>query len=321
MSSSDSDWELLDHSSAADESSPISDSDLDDINRSDGVLRLDHFSLDYSNQRSVDVADDVVASEVGSDNPSWIEPPMGNMGELWSDSGSGGGETVVSADHDLMQETMKFTHGEGNSDLIEPAIENSGDLWFDSVNGGVKAVVAGNDLMGKVVDEVTTMKLTDGFEEREICGERSERLVLEAKEERGDNSVETEKKREVRAEEEEAVVEGERKEEEKKVVWWKAPLELLRCCVLKVSPAWSFSVVAAAVMGFVILGRRLYRMKRRTQVKVSAVDDKKVSQLISHAARLNEAFSVVRRVPVIRPALPPQPGVAPWPVLSLRWEV
>lgn len=43
----------------------------------------------------------------------------------------------------------------------------------------------------------------------------------------------------------------------------------------------------------------------------------KVSQFMSRAARLNEAFSVVRRVPVIRPALP-APGVAPWPVMSLR---
>ncbi|GAB2232288.1 hypothetical protein Droror1_Dr00011320 [Drosera rotundifolia] len=317
MSSSDSDWELLDHSSTADESSPISDFDLDDVNHSDGALRLDHFSLDYSNQRSEDVADDVVASDEGSDNPSWIEPPMGNMGELWSDSGSGGGETVVSADHDSMEDetaTMKSSDvveereilGEGNSGLTEPVVENSGDLWFDSGSGAGKAVVG----------QTTTLKTTDGVGEREICGESSESLVVETKEEkREENLVEIEKREVI---EEEAVVKGERKEEEKRVVWWKAPLELLRCCVLKVSPAWSFSVAAAAVMGFVILGRRLYRMKRRTQAKVSAVDDKKVSQLISHAARLNEAFSVVRRVPVIRPALPSQPGVAPWPVLSLR---
>ena len=38
---------------------------------------------------------------------------------------------------------------------------------------------------------------------------------------------------------------------------------------------------------------------------------------MSRAARLNEAFSVVRRVPIIRPALPAA-GVNPWPVMSLR---
>lgn len=41
----------------------------------------------------------------------------------------------------------------------------------------------------------------------------------------------------------------------------------------------------------------------------------KVSQFMSRAARLNEAFSVVKRVPVIRPQLPAT-GVAPWPVMT-----
>lgn len=38
---------------------------------------------------------------------------------------------------------------------------------------------------------------------------------------------------------------------------------------------------------------------------------------MSRAARLNEAFSVVRRVPIVRPSLPAA-GVTPWPVMSLR---
>ncbi|KAK7836288.1 hypothetical protein CFP56_022763 [Quercus suber] len=46
----------------------------------------------------------------------------------------------------------------------------------------------------------------------------------------------------------------------------------------------------------------------------------KVSLFMSRAARLNEAFSVVRRVPVIRPSLP-APGVAPWPYLKPRMFV
>lgn len=43
----------------------------------------------------------------------------------------------------------------------------------------------------------------------------------------------------------------------------------------------------------------------------------KVSQFMSRAVRLNEAFSVVRRVPIIRPSLPAS-GANPWPVMSLR---
>lgn len=43
----------------------------------------------------------------------------------------------------------------------------------------------------------------------------------------------------------------------------------------------------------------------------------KVSQFMSRAARLNEAFSVVKRAPLIRPALPGA-GIAPWPMVALR---
>ncbi|CAN4081015.1 unnamed protein product [Withania somnifera] len=71
-------------------------------------------------------------------------------------------------------------------------------------------------------------------------------------------------------------------------------------------------------MAFVILGRRLYKMKKKTKVldlKVT-VDHKNVSQFRSRAARLNGAFSIVKRVPVIRPQLPAA-GVTMWPAMSL----
>ncbi|CAI0381498.1 unnamed protein product [Linum tenue] len=45
--------------------------------------------------------------------------------------------------------------------------------------------------------------------------------------------------------------------------------------------------------------------------------DDKVSQFMSRAARLNEAFSVVRRVPIVRPMLPAA-GVNPWPVMGME---
>ncbi|KAL8143320.1 LOW QUALITY PROTEIN: hypothetical protein V2J09_016352 [Rumex salicifolius] len=86
---------------------------------------------------------------------------------------------------------------------------------------------------------------------------------------------------------------AEEKEVSDKVVWWKLPLDLFKYCAFRVSPVWSLSV-AAAFVGFVILGRRLYKMKRKTQglhLKV-IIDDKRVSQFMTHAARLNEAFSL-----------------------------
>lgn len=107
--------------------------------------------------------------------------------------------------------------------------------------------------------------------------------------------------------------------EKKGVVWWKLPFEFLKICSFRVSPVWSFSI-AAAVVGFVILRRRLSKMRpksRNIPLKVN-VDDKKVSQIMVRVARLNEAFSVVKRVPIIRSSLPGTLGVTPWPVMSLR---
>lgn len=59
------------------------------------------------------------------------------------------------------------------------------------------------------------------------------------------------------------------------VVWWKMPVDFLKYCVFRVSPVWTV-FMAAAVIGFVILGRRLYKMKKKTkglEIKVT-VDDK-----------------------------------------------
>ncbi|KAL1220333.1 hypothetical protein V5N11_027404 [Cardamine amara subsp. amara] len=116
------------------------------------------------------------------------------------------------------------------------------------------------------------------------------------------------------------LVEGEEKSvggrEEKGFVWWKIPIEILKYCVFKVNPIWSFSM-AAAFVGFVMLGRRLYNMKKKSrtlQLKV-LLDDKKVA---NHAARWNEAMSVVKRVPIIRPALPTSVGMNQWSMMTLR---
>lgn len=44
----------------------------------------------------------------------------------------------------------------------------------------------------------------------------------------------------------------------------------------------------------------------------------KVSQLMGRVARLNEAFSVVRRVPIVRPPSLPASSVTLRPVISMR---
>lgn len=132
----------------------------------------------------------------------------------------------------------------------------------------------------------------------------------------GDGSVEEEKK-----ENEKRDVEGDEKRR-RSIVWWKVPIQLVKfCAAFRVStPVWTFSVAAAAaLMALAILSRRLYKMKKKTKaldLKLT-VDHKNVSQFTSRAARLNEAFSIVKRVSVIRPQLPAA-GVTMWPVMSLR---
>ncbi|XP_066327672.1 uncharacterized protein [Miscanthus floridulus] len=101
------------------------------------------------------------------------------------------------------------------------------------------------------------------------------------------------------------------------VVWWRLPLRLLHYCAWKVKPVWSFSI-AAAFLGLVVLGRRMYRMKRKAkglpQIKI-AFDDKRASQFADHAARLNEAFLVARRVPMLRTS---SGATLPWSMVQDR---
>uniref|UniRef100_A0A0E0K164 Uncharacterized protein n=1 Tax=Oryza punctata TaxID=4537 RepID=A0A0E0K164_ORYPU len=103
--------------------------------------------------------------------------------------------------------------------------------------------------------------------------------------------------------------------EKQVVVWWRLPFRLLQCCAWKVKPIWSFSI-AAALLGLFVLGRRMYRMRRKArglpQIKI-AFDDKRASQFADRTARLNEAFFVARRIPMLRTS---SGAVFPWSMLE-----
>ncbi|CAO1946818.1 unnamed protein product, partial [Urochloa humidicola] len=102
------------------------------------------------------------------------------------------------------------------------------------------------------------------------------------------------------------------------VRWWKLPLDALRVWALRAArSAWSVPF-AVALLGFAVLGRRLYRMRRQSKAvgRVRLVlDEKKASQFRGQASRLNESTAILRRAPIIKPMLPTN-GVTPWPVLG-----
>lgn len=351
------DWELL-HSSDSDSvDNPRSLDDI--VDESGGMIRPDYFSLDgsamYPRAPTVPApapapapalapgagsgSGSAAASEAGdsvhSDNPSWIDPgsetryQRKDPGGFWSDSGSDLSDERKLGDYDPKGELLvtmekevagglggkseELAFGLGEFDLGDLGVKGE----YGSSGGAEKQVDVG-EIQGLGEDSpkfwsasggkrLAALKLGEDMSGEEVLGVRNDQA---AEAEGGNGAVEDEGLA-IKA----AKPEG---DEDKRTVWWKVPFELLRFCVFRVSPFWSLSV-AAAFMGCVILGRRLYKMKQKSrtlQLKIT-VDDKKVSQFMSRAARLNEAFSVVRRVPVVRPSLPAA-GIATWPVMSLR---
>uniref|UniRef100_A0A5B6ZHK5 DUF6821 domain-containing protein n=1 Tax=Davidia involucrata TaxID=16924 RepID=A0A5B6ZHK5_DAVIN len=307
------DWEVLHNS---DDTGLVNSSDSDENTRdlegfegdSEGMIRTDYFSLDSHKRYAKTVAEGDVSEKgsVESDNPSWIDPgsetryPRKESGEFWSDSSSD-----RSDDRKFNEFDAKNELGFDENEKIQVGLEGIGEIGAESENSGKFWSDSGGMKFGEFEDsEIVIGDYANLEKGSEISGEE--------KDEEGDGHSRDSKDVAIEA----TKLGGE--EEKRCVVWWKLPLEFLKYCAFRVNPVWTFSV-AAALMGFIILGRRLYKMKRKSpglQLKVT-VDDKKVSQFMSRAARLNEAFSVVKRVPIMRPSLPAA-GVTPWPVMSLR---
>ncbi|KAK4486650.1 hypothetical protein RD792_006780 [Penstemon davidsonii] len=288
------DWEVL-HSDSDFESVPVNSSgSVNSTNQidSEGLIQVNYFSLESHNPRHVEELDDDMSVE--PDNPNWIDPgleqnptrnPNGESGEFWSNSSS------------ERAEYRKFTDFEGGNEMGFSENEKK-EVGLEEIGGIIEKREEKIDDLGKFYSdssgtEVGSAKFNDFVEDSEVGVESNLNLNGESEismEQANESDTANKKSNEI---------------EKRGFVWWKMPMEFIKYCVLRMSPVWTVSV-AAAVMGFVILGRRLYTMKRRTKgldIKVT-VDDKKVSEVMSRAARLNEAFSVVKRVPVIRPSLP-----------------
>ncbi|MQL83390.1 hypothetical protein Taro_015912 [Colocasia esculenta] len=259
----------------------------------EGAIKSDYFALSSKDRygRRAPSDGDREGSLPDSDNPSWVdpdsdsrflgEPSRGDPGGFWTSDESSDG-----------QQTPKAGHAKGgfaNSASLQPEVVLEGM----NSNGGEGQEGIGSGGIGE------TDVVEGGSEE----SDDSQRIGLLPASPVGNTDLVNF-----------TVAEGGKAG----WVWWKLPVELLKFCAFRIRPVWSISI-AAALVGVVLLGRRLYKKKpkiKSSPLKVS-VDDKKVSHFMVRAARLNEAFSVVKRVPMIRSTLPTA-GVTPWPVLALR---
>ncbi|KAK9757534.1 hypothetical protein RND81_01G168600 [Saponaria officinalis] len=216
-----------------------------------GVICSDYFRINNFAATTDAAAATHVGSEGGeSDNPSWfdpsgssvvigITPQRSSSSDLDFDIDSGGGSLsgLVPADSKCGVE-LGFEHSgfSGNSPTSLEIVQN---------NGGID-VVEQKDEQCRVDDQFSGLNVEDvNFSGLNVDDEEEKRRDENGNENGNENDNENEKK---------------------VVVWWKVPLEVLKYCVWRVSPVWSISMAAAAIMGFVILRRRyLSKMKRKSQ--------------------------------------------------------
>ncbi|CAL9175029.1 uncharacterized protein LOC135611997 [Musa acuminata AAA Group] len=269
------DWEILVGPEIAGEDLKLLEAS--DDGSMDGGIKSDYFALDARTPHHE------VEQQVDSDNPSWVDPE--------SDSGF-----------------LDRPKGDVGFPGVEFPIKDLGEFWSDATSveqrshlgsekeglGGDGGLEFGESAEGDVVGEKEVgLEDTWEIEGRETgCEKPGEEGCGEHGKMTDDGNIGSEN----------VLASG---EEKRRVVWWKLPFELLKFCAFRAKPVWSISIVAA-ILGFLMLRKRFYRIRQKpTSIPLNlCLDEKKASQLKIHAARLNKAFTVVRRVPIIRASLP-----------------
>ncbi|KAB5529828.1 hypothetical protein DKX38_019909 [Salix brachista] len=293
------DWELLANSDSDLVNSPISMANSsrgfeEIVADTEGMLRLDYFSLENDNRYVKTTPDATDEGSVESDNPSWIDPgsetrfQRRNSSEVWPDSGSDRSDDRKSGDFNVKNE-LGLVENKMTDVGFEEIEAKEGK--FESLEGKVSSYEGKSELGFEGFGE-TQSKDKELVKFWSVSGGDDLFFGDVGKDQIGSEILgESEGENESKEVNLSFVAVGETKPgdevEKRKLVWWKVPFEMLRYCVFRFSPVWSVSV-AAAVMGFVILGRRLYKMKRKTkslQLKVT-VDDKCVLTLFSPSAIL-----------------------------------
>lgn len=284
------DWEVLLHDSNAE--TPLTAAEFsgekptrfggaEDMSDSDSMIKSDYFSLDNQGRRVKTIPERDLSEEedsVKSDNPSWIDPSLENRhsgvisGELWSDSGSDRSDDRKFSEFNLKTESgiAEFLLGDeemsGKNRELE-SLESHVGLAFEESEEFQPQSKDWNNFLSDSGGNIDQSGLKVGKLEEE---EGKEHL-----EENKNLQIEETK---VNAES------GSEVGDQRKVVWWKVPFDVLKYCMFKASPVWSFSL-AAAVMGFIILGRKLYKMKRKSQsLHLKVILNEKVNSLRIYTA-------------------------------------
>ncbi|XP_068647055.1 uncharacterized protein [Aristolochia californica] len=324
---------------------------------SEGVIQSDYFALDSEKRYERKIQDgDGEEGQVDSDNPSWVDPasesrfedygktvvglggvelPRRNSNGFWSDSSNEGsparkfrdfGDNMDDFGNKNLGEVLSDSGGYGSPGTKFDTIKQKEELRYAITQlSPHESDVERINCAGYWSDSSSTESLSRQYHAADGEGGQGVGDLLKAEDRdasAGNSGDGSQVGGTSLAGVENLSAPGELRsieEGKKRMAWWKLPLELLKFCAFRVSPVWSFSL-AAAMLGLVILGKRLYKMKRKTRsvpFRIS-MDDKKVSQFMIRAARLNEAFSVVRRVPIVRASLPATRGVNQWPAISLR---
>ncbi|XP_072965108.1 uncharacterized protein [Typha angustifolia] len=295
------DWELL-PSSEADEKLNAFGAIVENESEDDGAIKLDYFALD-SEKKYPEKATFPMNSEEGEEeeeglcanNPSWVDPESYPIkGELGFS-----GIDFPNKDSVRLDESLDEQRSLLNSERRE--LSNGGDLDEEKKDVGLEEIaeIEEDKVAEKMSGEIGDDKIGLNETVNQTTSELSSR----------DSVVEMGNK--------EISPLGSEKKKEK--VWWKLPLEVLNFCLFRMKPVWSISI-AAAMIGFAMLVKRLYKMKQKSRsippLKIS-LDEKKESQFKARAARLNEAFSVVRRVPILRASLSAS-VLTPWPAVGIN---
>ncbi|XP_020106763.1 uncharacterized protein LOC109722992 [Ananas comosus] len=291
------DWELLDFPVVAAANPPDPRDDpkpFEGIGESfvPGTIEPDYFAPDHARVLSEE-DDGGDEGGVDSDNPSSADPDSDSRYEV----GSVGGVGFGSSGSSFSLESIADSENGEIGNVVESAIgEESGNRSSFGGLGtchGSDAEVENRGLDERRADEEVE---NHGLDER-----RDDDSEPFAEVDAGNGSSEI------------ASVDG---GEKRIAAWWKMPLVLMKYFAFRVKPLWSISV-AAAILGLVMLGRRMYKMKRKSRnipLKI-VIDDGRESLLAARAARLNKAFSVVRQVPVIRASTR---AVTPLSIISVR---